>query len=454
MVFRYTSVVPAPRDEVFAWHARPGAFARLAPPWQPVRLEAEAGSLRDGTAVLAFPGGVRWTAAHLPERYDPPRRFADRLVGRPLSAVLSWTHAHDFEEAPGGGTRVVDRLATSVPEALLRPMFAYRHAQLADDLAALERSRAWSERTLTVAVTGAGGLVGRNLCALLTTSGHEVVRLVRRDPGGPGERRWDPADPAPDLLDGVDAVVHLAGEPILGRFTRAHKDELRESRIGPTRALAELAAARAAHGGPAVFATASAIGLYGPERGDEVLTEDSAPGEGFLADLVADWEAACAPAAAAGVRCVQVRTGIVQTPAGGVLALQYPLFAAGLGGRLGHGGQWLSWIGADDLSDIYLRALLDGDLAGPVNAVAPYPVRGTEYAQALARTLRRPAALPVPGWAPAALLGREGADEVALADQRVVPARLLAAGHRFRHPYLGGALAHLLGRPAADSDPA
>ncbi|MEE2047280.1 SRPBCC family protein, partial [Nocardiopsis tropica] len=128
MVFRYSSVVPAPRDEVFDWHARPGAFARLAPPWQPVRLTAEADSLADGVAVLSFPGGLRWEARHLPERYDPPRRFADRLVSQPLAALLSWTHAHDFVAETGESTRVVDRVATSVPEALLRPMFAYRHA--------------------------------------------------------------------------------------------------------------------------------------------------------------------------------------------------------------------------------------------------------------------------------------------------------------------------------------
>ncbi|MDT0328496.1 TIGR01777 family oxidoreductase [Nocardiopsis lambiniae] len=442
MVFRYSSVVPAPRDEVFEWHARPGAFTRLAPPWQPVRLAAEADSLRDGVAVLSFPGGVRWEAAHLPERYDPPRRFADRLVNPPLSTVLSWTHAHDFVEE-ADGTRVVDKVATSVPDALLRPMFAYRHAQLADDLAAGARARAWSDRPLTVAVTGAGGLVGRNLCALLTTGGHRVIRLVRRAPSHPDERRWDPREPAADLLEGVDALVHLAGEPIFGRFTEEHKAELWDSRVEPTRALAALVARG---GGPRVFVTASGIGYYGPDRGEEVLTEDSPRGEGFLADLVAEWEAATGPAAEAGVRCVQVRTGIVQTPAGGVLGLQYPLFAAGLGGRLGDGRQWLSWIGADDLSDVYVRAILDEDLAGPINGVTPYPVRGAEHARLLAKTLRRPSLFPVPGWAPAVLLGKEGADEMALANQRVAPGRLARAGHRFRYPHLEEALAHLFGR--------
>ncbi|MCY9783328.1 TIGR01777 family oxidoreductase [Nocardiopsis sp. EMB25] len=444
MVFRYSSVVPAPRDEVFDWHTRPGALARLAPPWHPVRPLTETGSLRDGTAVLGLPGGVRWVAAHLPERYDPPRRFADRLVSRPLAPLLSWTHVHDFAVEADDATLVTDRIATTLPNTLLRPMFVYRHAQLADDLAAGARARAWHDTPVTVAVTGASGLVGRNLCALLTTGGHRVIRLVRRTAHGRDERRWDPGAPAADLLDGVDAVVHLAGEPLFGRFTEAHRAALRDSRVGPTRALAEVAAGAA--DGPRVFVTASAIGYYGPTRGDEVLTEDSPRGDGFLADLVADWESAARPSAEAGLRCVQVRTGIVQTPAGGVLGLQYPLFAAGLGGRIGDGRQWLSWIGVDDLADVYVRAVLDGGLAGPVNAVAPNPVRGAEHARVLAATLRRPAPLPVPAFGPALLLGRQGAEEVALADQRVAPERLRSAGHTFRYPRLDGALAHLFGR--------
>ncbi|WP_017601848.1 NAD-dependent epimerase/dehydratase family protein, partial [Nocardiopsis lucentensis] len=245
MVFRYSSVVPAPRDEVFDWHTRPGALARLAPPWHPVRPLTETGSLRDGTAVLGLPGGVRWVAAHLPERYDPPRRFADRLVSRPLAPLLSWTHVHDFAVEADDATLVTDRIATTLPNTLLRPMFVYRHAQLADDLAAGARARAWHDTPVTVAVTGASGLVGRNLCALLTTGGHRVIRLVRRTAQGRDERRWDPGAPAADLLDGVDAVVHLAGEPLFGRFTEAHRAALRDSRVGPTRALAEVAAGAA-----------------------------------------------------------------------------------------------------------------------------------------------------------------------------------------------------------------
>jgi len=237
-------------------------------------------------------------------------------------------------------------------------------------------------------------------------------------------------------------VIHLAGASIGGRFTPERKNEIRASRILPTRRLAELAAASHLR----AFVTASAIGIYGPDRGEEILTETSPRGEGFLADVVADWEDAATPAAAAGIRTVQVRTGIVQTPRGGMLRLLSPLFEAGLGGRLGTGKQWLAWIALDDLLDIYLRAVLDPGLSGPVNAVAPEPVRNTDYTRTLAGVLRRPAVLPVPGFGPRLLLGDEGAREIAQASQYVRPERLIGAGHRFRQPELTGALRHLFGR--------
>jgi uncharacterized protein (TIGR01777 family) len=244
----------------------------------------------------------------------------------------------------------------------------------------------------------------------------------------------------------VDALVHLAGESIAGRFTESHRRAIRESRIGPTRRLAEIAAATA---GLRVFVTASAIGFYGHDCGETLLDETSPRGRGFLADVVADWEAATAPAADTGRRVVMVRTGIVQSAAGGTLRLLRPLFAAGLGGRLGSGRQWLSWIGIDDLLDIYYRAIYDSRLAGPVNAVAPNPVRNADYTRALASTLKRPALLPVPSFGPRVLLGRQGAVELAEADQRVAPAALQALGHRFRQPTVEDALAHQLGHDPA-----
>ena len=444
MGLTYSSVVNASQEEVFAWHTRPGAITRLAPPWQPVRVVREATSVRDGQAVLGLPGGLRWVAGHDPDRYEWPCQFADTLQP-PLAAVLRWRHTHRFGYAGEDATLVTDAVDTPVPARLLRPMFGYRHRQLAADLAAHAHARALCPEPLTIAVTGAGGLAGTALTALLTTGGHQVIRLVRRTPQNADEREWRPDDPAGDLLAGVDALIHLAGASIAGRFTPAHKREIRDSRVGPTRALATLAAAAAAPRLRA-FVTASAVGVYGPDRGDEILTEHSDHGDGFLAGVVADWEDAAAPAAAAGIRTVAVRTGIVQSPRGGTLRLMYPLFAAGLGGPLGDGGQWLPWIEIDDLLDIYLRAITDPALAGPVNAVAPHPVRNAEYARTLGGVLARPAVLPVPAAGPRLLLGAEGASELAAASQRVRPAVLTAAGHRFRYPDLDGALRHVLGR--------
>ena len=421
---------------------------RLVPPWQPMTAVAETESLADGQAVLGLPGGLRWVAQHVGAEYAPPHRFVDELSSAgprswPPRLIGRWRHTHDFDEAPGGRTRVHDRVDAPVPAAALRPTFVYRHRQLADDLAAHRDASLCGPRPLVIAITGASGLVGSQLAALLSSGGYEVIRLVRRAPQRPGERQWNPEHPAPDLLDGVDAVVHLAGTSIAGRFTDAHRAAVRSSRLGPTRALAQLAG-RAANG-PGVFVSASAIGYYGYDRGDETLSEESTRGEGFLADVVADWEAATAPAAEGGVRVVAVRTGIVQAAAGGTLKLFRPLFAAGLGGRLGSGRQWLSWIGLDDLLDVYYRALYDERLAGPVNAVSPNPIRNSEYTKTLASVMHRPAILPVPSLGPRLLLGEQGARELAQADQRVLPVKLQALGHRFRQPQLRAALAHQLG---------
>jgi uncharacterized protein (TIGR01777 family) len=436
----WSSVVGHPRSEVFAWHERPGAVHRLTPPWTPLRVVRETTSLADGEAVLGLPLGLRWVARH--SGYDPPERFVDELVSVPLRWGMRWRHTHEFQDQ-GDRTRITDTVDTTVPAALLRSMFAYRHRQLGMDLAAQATARNHGDRPMVVAMTGTSGFIGSALAPFLTTAGHRVVRLVRGTPHGPDERQWDPRAPADDLLRGVDAVIHLAGASIAGRFTQAHRAAVRGSRIEPTRALAELAGRTP--DGPTVFVSASAIGYYGPDRGDEVLDEAAARGTGFLADVVADWEQATTAAAAAGLRVVNVRTGLVQSPRGGTLRLFYPLFSAGLGGRLGDGRMWQSWIGIDDLVDVYHRALYDAALSGPVNAVAPEPVRNAAYAKTLAKVLHRPAVLPVPGLGPRLLLGPEGATELAEASQRVSPAALLALGHRFRHPTLEPALRHLLG---------
>lgn len=445
----YSSIIDAPQEEVFAWHSRPGAFARLSPPWQAMTLISEAASLRDGRAELALPGGLRWVAQHQADAYDPPRRFVDEiaaggLTSLPAALAVRWKHIHEFEAIDTARTRMTDRVETPVPGRFLRPMFVYRHRQLADDLAAHRQARARGLKPLTVAITGASGLVGSALTAFLSTGGHRVIRLVRRAPTKPDERQWNPSDPHPELLAGVDAVIHLAGESIAGRFTEGHRRAIRDSRIEPTRRLAELVAQT--DPGPKVLVSASAVGLYGYDRADEILTETSERGGGFLADVVADWENALAPAEQSGARVVRIRTGIVQSPRGGTLRLLRPLFAAGLGGRIGDGQQWLPWIGIDDLVDVYYRALWDERLSGPVNAVAPEPVRNAEYTDTLGRVLHRPTVLPVPTLGPRVLLGDQGARELACASQRAVPAVLTAADHHFRQPHLDQALRHVLGR--------
>ncbi len=451
MSIEYASIVAHPLDEVFAWHTRRGAMRRLVPPWQPMRVVKETESLADGQAILGLPGGLRWVARHDPAGYDPPYQFvdvlsSDGLMTLPPRVIGWWRHTHRYSDAGGGTTRVHDIVDTTVPGAALRSTFAYRHRQLAEDLDAHSAAAAAGAGSLVVGVTGSSGLVGTALTAFLTTGGHRVIRLVRGEPAGADERRWDPRQPAVDLLEGVDAVVHLAGASIAGRFTESHRRAIRDSRIEPTRRLTEIAAGTS---GLKAFVSASAIGFYGHDCGDAVLDEDSPRGQGFLADVVADWEAATSPAVDAGLRVVTVRTGIVQAAAGGTLRLLRPLFAAGLGGKLGSGRQWLSWVGIDDLLDIYYRALYDARLSGPVNAVAPNPVRNADYTRALATTMHRPALLPVPSLGPRLLLGKQGAVELAEANQRVAPVKLDSLGHRFRQPTVSDALGHQLGHDPA-----
>ncbi|HET9058567.1 MAG TPA: TIGR01777 family oxidoreductase, partial [Acidimicrobiales bacterium] len=412
---KFRSRIPAPVGEVFAWHERPGAITRLSPPWVPVRVVKESTSLRDGEAVFGLPGGVHFTSRHDPSGYEAGVRFVDTMPG--------WRHTHGFLPDGDDATVIEDHLQTAVPEALVRAMFAYRHRQLAADLAAQAR---WGGPKVTVAMTGSSGLVGTALRALLTTAGHEVVRLVRRAPAAPDERQWAPSQPDPKALDGTDVVVHLAGAPILGRFTTAHKQRLVSSRVAPTRLLAAAAGERP-------FISASAIGYYGPQALGDGPKEK---GTGFLADLVAEWEETGAKG-----RAVQVRTGIALSPLGGLLGLTYPVFLAGLGGRIGDGQQWMSWIALDDLVDIYFRAIFDEGLRGPVDAVAPVPVTNQTFTRTLAHVLHRPSLLSVPIEVTRLLLG-EGSTEFVEASQKIEP----LAGHTFRYPELEPALRHMLGR--------
>jgi hypothetical protein len=305
---------------------------------------------------------------------------------------------------------------------------------------------------VNVLLSGSHGLIGSALAVQLTAEGHGVVRLLRSTGSGdPGvdEAVTVPWDPRQGTVDRdalerhgpYDAVVHLAGAGIGDyRWNASRRQEILDSRVGPTRLLAAVTARLDPV--PGVLVSASAIGYYG-DRGDEVLTEDSAPGLGFLADVCRAWEEATAPAGDA-MRVVHLRTGIVLARQGGALAKQLPLFRLGLGGRLGSGRQYMSWITLDDEVSAIRRAIDDDRLVGPVNAIAPSPVTNAGFSRALGRALRRPAVLTVPRPALTVALGSEMAHELLLASQRVLPTRLTAIGHTFTHPDIDRALVSVL----------
>jgi uncharacterized protein (TIGR01777 family) len=452
LVVEHETRVPFSAEAVWAWHARPGAFERLTPPWERARVLERPARLENGSrAVLEVrvgPVPVRWVAVH--RDVEPGRGFVDEQQEGPFD---SWVHEHRFTP-DGDGCRVTDRITCAPPlgalgtlvggafvRATLARMLRYRHEVLAGDLAAHARA---GLAPLHVAVTGASGLVGSALVPFLTTGGHRVSRLVRRIPGD-GEIGWQPGRGVldPRALEGVDAVIHLAGESIAGgRWTPARKAALRESRTGPTALLATAMAQLDRR--PATLVSVSATGLYG-SRGDEVLDDDSRPGTGFLADLAQAWEAAAEPAERAGIRVTHPRFGIVLSPAGGALGKMLPAFLAGGGGPLGSGRQWMPWSAIDDSVGMLHFALADTRVRGGFNAVAPTPVTSATFARALGRVLHRPACLPVPAAALRLLFG-EMADATLLASARAVPAALQRWDYAFRHPDLERALRHLLGR--------
>lgn len=300
---------------------------------------------------------------------------------------------------------------------------------------------------MEIAVTGASGLIGSALCASLRADGHRVRPLVRRSATGDAIA-WDPAAGTIDAsaLEGVDAVVHLAGAGIGDkRWNDAYKREVLESRTRGTELLATTLASLDRR--PSVLVSGSAIGFYG-DTGDTEVDETAPAGRDFLADVCVAWEAAAAPASDAGIRVAKLRTGIVLSPAGGALKKLLPLFKLGVGGRMGSGRQWMSWISIDDEVRV-IRWLIDNDVAGPVDAVAPNAVTNAELTKVLARVLHRPALFPVPSFGPKLLLGSELADALLFTSQRVRPGVLEQHGFEFSDPDLEGALRRLLARPAA-----
>ncbi|MBO9540468.1 TIGR01777 family oxidoreductase [bacterium] len=452
--FEASTTLEVPTATAFAWHARKGAFERLIPPWMRVRLIERHGSIQDGDRlVMELSLGLikrRWVAEH--RDYQANRQFRDLQLEGPFAA---WDHLHAF--TPQGDHRCVlkDEIMYRVPFASLGQtvmgptiareltrMFGFRHERTRHDLA---RHEAFAQLgPQRIAITGASGFVSTQLAAFLTSGGHDVRPLVRRT-AGEREIHWNPATGALDLdkLEGVDAVIHLAGESIAGgRWTPERKAAIRDSRVQGTRLLAEgLAKLRRP---PRVLVCASAIGFYG-DRGEEVLTEASKPGTGFLSEVCQAWEAAADPAREAGIRVVHLRTGIVLSPGGGALAQMLLPFVMGVGGVIGSGRQWMSWIGFDDLIGAFHHALFTESLEGPVNATAPQPVTNAAFTRTLGKVLGRPTLFPLPAPVVRLVFGELG-DALLLEGARVQPTKLEASGFKFHHPDLEAALRSELGR--------
>ncbi|MEQ8765168.1 MAG: TIGR01777 family oxidoreductase [Planctomycetota bacterium] len=474
--------MPVSARELYDWHARPGAFERLLPPWEDIEVLEHVGTVEDGARLVMKlrkgPVSLRWHALH--RDHIEGEQFVDVQVKGPFG---KWVHTHRFLEEGEHSSILHDHIEYRLPLAPLSTffgagfarreverLFTYRHERTRRDL---ERHAQWRGPRLRIAVTGASGFVGTALCAFLTTGGHDVVRLVRKNRAratetesgprtashsrdgtvvraeryrarGHSERpaelevTWDPKNGEldPSALEGIDALIHLAGENVgERRWTPEVKREIRDSRVRSNELLAKTVAAMRRP--PEVLIVAGGTGIYGA-RGEERIDEDSSLGDGFLADVGRASEAAWDSVDRTRTRVVPLRIGLVLGAHGGVLSKLTPLFRCALGGPLGNGRQGVAWIGLDDLVAVIHRAIFDGRLDGPVNAVAG-SVSNQELAKTLGRVLSRPAVLPAPAAALRAGLG-ERADALLLSGAYVEPKRLTEAGFELRNGDLESAL--------------
>ena len=453
--FRHRSHLPYSPEKVFAWHMRPGAFQRLAPPWAEVRILKQEGGIADGgTVLLAIrqgPSELKWKVRHT--EFQEGRLFKDEQVSGPFEA---WSHTHRFIPADDGGCFMEDEVEWTAPfgaagrlfaegfiDKELERLFAFRHTRLRNDLNLHEKHRG---DPLRVILTGSSGLIGTALTHFLTSGGHSVTSLSRRkSPGTSEEPAWDPEGGSldPSTLEGADAVVHLAGEPLSAlRWNEEKKRRILESRRQGTALLADAMAGMKRP--PPVLLSASAVGYYG-HRGDDIVTEASKPGSGFLAMVCREWEGATQSARKAGIRVVTLRTGFVLSPSGPGLGRMLTPFKAGLGGRIGSGRQYMSWVDLDDEIGLIHHALIRPGVSGPLNATAPNPVPNTAFTDTLGRVLNRPTVLPLPSIAVKGMLGEMGI-ELLLKGARALPEKALDTGYEFLFPSLEDSLRHQLGR--------
>lgn len=448
------SRIEAPAKDVFDWHAREGAIRRLSPPWSPLKILSKTPGVDAGTRVRlkikTGPFFSSWDALHT--ACEPGRMFRDTQIRGPFA---SWNHTHRFMPE-GEASRLEDRIDFALPfpaswigpinryvEKDLGRIFAYRHAVTRRDLTLFRQNA--TGRPLKIAITGASGLIGSRLVPFLTTGGHDVHVLVRRKPQpDKSEIFWDPARGIldPQALEGMDVVIHLAGENIGdSRWTEATKTRLIQNRTRSTTLVAHTLAGLKQP--PHVFLCASAIGYYG-DTGDTLRDESAGAGSQFISTLCQAWEKSCDPAIQRGIRTVTMRIGVVYSPEGGALAKLLPLFKAGLGAVMGSGHQAISWISPEDVLYAIHHLIITPDLKGPVNLVSPNSLSNRDLTQTLAAILKRPAWFRIPEGLIRFRFGQMG-DEILLSGARIHPGKLLDSGYTFIHPHIGSALGEVLG---------
>lgn len=461
LVFR--SRIEAPAEEVFNWHAQESAFERLTPPWEKVEVLERIGGIENGAVTKFYvnmgPFRKLWVARHL--NYIKGHQFADQQEQGPFAY---WLHTHQMLPIDNTEDNLSSYLQDSIDYQLplgwlgkmvagsmvrnkINKMFAYRHFVTAHDIAIHQTYRnSFAKGGAKIAITGASGLIGSALTPFLKSGGHQVYKLVRSQAdGSKKEIFWQPSNKIlnPKDLEGMDVVIHLAGENIAAsRWTDLQKKRIRDSRVETTKFLADTLAKL--DNPPSVLISASAIGYYG-DRAAEILREESPIGNGFLSEVSQQWEAATQIATDRGIRVVCLRNGIVLSPKSGALAKMLLPFKLGLGGQFGRGKQYMSWIAIDDVIGAIYHIIANEEIRGAVNLVSPNPVTNREFTKILGQVLFRPTIFPLPAFIANLALG-EMANDLLFSSTRVHPGKLLASNYNFRHPELEATLRHLLGK--------